>query len=47
MSIQAGAELPVGIAYVTDGKQLEEKRFGVKKASYVAIGMARVEPEAR
>ena len=42
-SIEAGAQLPVGIAYVTDGKQLDEDRLDMKKASYVAIGMARVE----
>jgi len=42
-SITPGAKLPVGISYVTEGQQLREDRFDVKKASYVAIGMATVE----
>lgn len=42
---KAGAQLPVGIAYVTDGRQLDEDRFDMKKASYVAIGTARVEAD--
>ncbi len=44
--IEPGAELPVGIAYVTDVAQLMEDRLDVKKTAYVAIGMATVGAEA-
>jgi len=44
--IEPGAELPVGIAYVTDGSQVTETRFDLNKAAYVAIGMATVGREA-
>jgi len=41
-SIQPGAKLPVGIAYVVDDSLLSSESFDLTQAEYVAIGMAKV-----
>ena len=41
-SIQPGATLPVGIAYVVDEALLSSESFDLTQAEYVAIGMAKV-----
>ena len=41
-SIQPGATIPVGIAYVVDDSVLSSPSFDFTQAEYVAIGMAKV-----
>ena len=41
-SIEPGAKLPVGIAYVVDDSLLSSESFDLTQAEYVAIGMAKV-----
>lgn len=41
-SIQPGAKLPVGIAYVVDDSLLSSQSFDFAQVEYVAIGMAKV-----
>ena len=41
-SIQPGAKLPVGIAYVVDESVLSSESFNLTQVEYVAIGMAKV-----
>jgi hypothetical protein len=41
-SIQSGAKLPVGIAYVVDESVLSSESFDLTQVEYVAIGMAQV-----
>ena len=41
-SIQPGATLPVGVAYVVDDSLLSAESFDLAQVEYVAIGMAKV-----
>ena len=41
-SIESGATVPVGIAYVIDDSLLSSESFDFTQAEYVAIGMAKV-----
>ena len=41
-SLQPGARVPVGIAYVVDEALLSSESFDLTQAEYVAIGMAKV-----